>query len=85
VQASATTEKKEAIVLLDGLKAKGYDAFIVEAEIKGHTWYRIRVGNLPSRQEAEALGKILQSKEGFRDAFIAQSTKTEVVLAANSR
>lgn len=85
VQASATTDKNEAKALLDGLKAKGYDAFIVEAEIKGHNWYRIRVGNLPSRREAEALGKVLQSKEGFRDAFIAQSTKADVILAANNR
>jgi cell division septation protein DedD len=85
VQASATTDINDAKALLDRLKAKGYDAFIVEAEVKGHNWYRIRVGNLPSRQDAEALGKTLQSKEGFRDAFIAQSTKADVILAANSR
>jgi DedD protein len=81
VQASATTDKNDAKALFDHLKAKGYDAFIVEAEVKGHNWYRIRVGNLPSRQEAEALGKTLQSKEGFRDAFIAQSTEADVILA----
>jgi len=81
VQASATTDINDAKVLLDRLKAKGYDAFIVEAEVKGHNWYRIRVGNLPIRQEAEALGKTLQSKEGFRDAFIAQSTEADVILA----
>jgi cell division septation protein DedD len=81
VQASATTDKSDAKALFDHLKAKGYDAFIVEAEVKGHNWYRIRVGNLPSRQEAEALGKTLQSKEGFRDAFIAQSTEADVILA----
>lgn len=85
VQALATTAKSDANSWLDRLKAKGYDAFIVEAEIKGQSWYRVRVGNLSSRQEAEALGKILQSKEGFRDAFIAQSTKADVILAANSR
>ena len=85
VQALATTDKSDANSWLDRLKAKGYDAFIVEAEIKGQSWYRVRVGNLSSRQEAERLGKILQSKEGFRDAFIAQSTKAEVILAANSR
>jgi cell division septation protein DedD len=81
VQASATTDKNDAKALLDHLKAKGYDAFIVEAEVKGHNWYRIRVGNLPSRQEAEVLGKTLQSKEGFRDAFIAQTTEADVILA----
>jgi cell division septation protein DedD len=85
VQASATTDINDAKALLDHLKAKGYDAFIVEAEVKGQYWYRIRVGNLPSRQEAQALGKTLQSKEGFRDAFVAQSTKADVILAANSR
>jgi hypothetical protein len=27
------------------------------------------------------LGKTLQSKEGFRDAFIAQTTEADVILA----
>jgi cell division septation protein DedD len=85
VQALASTDKADATVWLDRLKAKGYDAFMVEANINGHTWYRVRVGNVQTRQEAEALRKILQSKEGFRDAFVTSNTKPAVVLAANGR
>jgi DedD protein len=85
VQALATTDRADANAWLDRLKAKGYDAFIVGVDIKGQNWYRVRVGSLSSRQEAEALGKTLQTKEGFRDAFVAQSSKSEVILAANSR
>jgi DedD protein len=85
VQAIATTDKGDAKAWLDRLKAKGFDAFVVEAEIKGQSWFRVRVGNLSSRQEAEALGKTLRSQEGFHDAFIAQSSEEEVILAANSR
>lgn len=85
VQAMATTDKGDAKAWLDRLKAKGFDAYVVEAEIKGQSWFRVRVGNLSSRQEAEALGKTLRSQEGFHDAFIAQSSEEEVILAANSR
>jgi DedD protein len=85
VQALATTDRADANAWLDRLKAKGYDAFIVGVDIKGQSWYRVRVGNLSSRQEAEALGKTLQTQEGFRDAFVAQSSKSDVIFAANNR
>jgi cell division septation protein DedD len=81
VQALATTDIHDAMTWLERLKAKGYDAFIVEAEIKGQRWYRLRVGNFSRHQEAVELGKILMSKEGFGDAFVAHNTKTDVILA----
>ncbi|HVO92338.1 MAG TPA: SPOR domain-containing protein, partial [Terriglobales bacterium] len=85
VQALATTDRQDAKNWLDRLKTKGYDAYIVEAEIRGLSWYRIRVGNLATRQEAEELSKTLRTQEGFRDAFIAGSVKTDILMAASSR
>lgn len=81
VQAMATTDERIASDWMGKLKAKGYDAFVVKAQIKGQTWYRVRAGNFSARQEAEALQKTLQSKEGFADAFIAASTNSDTLIA----
>ena len=85
VQVMATTDPRIARDELERLKARGYDAFLTKAEIKGQTWYRLRAGNFGARQEAEALRKTLQSKEGFRDAFVAPSAKSQTFIALNPR
>lgn len=84
VQALATTDRQDAMNWLDRLKAKGYDAYIVQAEIKGLNWYRVRVGNLESRQAAEELNDTLKTREGFRDAFIASSAKSDIILVSET-
>ena len=85
VQAMATTDQRIASDWLEKLKARGYDAFLIAAEIKGQTWYRLRAGNFSTRQEAEALRMALQSKEGFRDAFVAEGANAETLIAKNPR
>ncbi|MGH7825215.1 MAG: SPOR domain-containing protein, partial [Candidatus Binatia bacterium] len=54
----------------DRLNSRGYSAFIVEANIKGQTWYRVRVGPFHNRQEAASWRKVLERKEGFKDSFL---------------
>ena len=73
VQVKAAPDKSSADVWAAMLKTKGYHTFIVAADIKGKTWYRVRVGPFDSRQEAETMRKILDSQEGFSDAFLARS------------
>lgn len=85
VQALATADLKLANNQLDKLKAKGFPAFIVTAEIKGQTWHRLRVGSFASRKEAEALRATLQDQEGLRDAYIAGNEKSPTTLALNRR
>jgi len=85
VQALATTDRDDAINWLDRLKSKGYDAYIINAEIKGLNWYRVRVGNLPSHQEAEELGLTLRTREGFSGAFITSRVKSDLVIASTNR
>jgi len=85
VQALATTDRDDAINWLDRLKFKGYDAYIINAEIKGLNWYRVRVGNLPSHQEAEELGRSLRTQEGFSGAFITSRVKSDLVIASTNR
>ena len=43
------------------LKTKGYDGYVVEANVKGQTYYRVRVGRLPNREEAESTRQSLGS------------------------
>jgi DedD protein len=80
VQVKASPDRSSADVWAAMLKTKGYDAFIVAADIKGKTWYRVRVGPFDSRHEAETMRKILDSQEGFSDAFLASNNITDTLL-----
>jgi len=75
VQVKSSPDKKFADIWADRLKTKGYDAFVVAAAIKGQTWYRVRVGHLAARQEAEALRSTLASQERLSDAFVITDVK----------
>jgi cell division septation protein DedD len=85
VQAMATTDKQLANDWLQKLKAKGYQAFVVNADINGQTWHRVRIGAFETRQDAENLRLALKSKEGFRDAFVAGNDKAATTLALRRR
>jgi len=85
VQAMATTEKQIASDWIDKLRAKGYQAFAMSADINGTTWHRVRVGSFESRQDAENFRAALQTKEGFRDAYVAGNDKSQTIIALNRR
>lgn len=85
VQALATADPQLANDWLNKLKAKGYQPFVVAAEVKGQTWHRLRIGNFATPQEAEALHVALQVKEGFRDAYIAGNEQSSTTMAFNRR
>jgi cell division protein FtsN len=72
VQVRAFSSRNESLKLSKTLQHKGYDAYVVEALVGGQTWYRVRIGNMATRDEAQALLKTLKSKESFNDAFLAQ-------------
>jgi len=71
VQALATTDKQLADDWINKLKAKGYQAFVINADINGKTWHRVRIGSFETRQAAENLRAALKTNEGFRDAYVA--------------
>jgi cell division septation protein DedD len=79
VQVMATTYPDVAVVGMEKLNAKGYNAFVVEAEIDGKIWYRVRLGTFKTRREAETLGALVRLKEGFHDAFVVGSAKSQTV------
>ncbi|MGH7816969.1 MAG: SPOR domain-containing protein [Candidatus Binatia bacterium] len=70
VQISAAPAKDIADTLVQRLKANGYDGYVIRAEVKGQTYYRVRVGQFAAREEAESLRQSLARQEGYRDAFL---------------
>jgi cell division septation protein DedD len=69
VQVSATPAKDIADTLVQRLKAKGYDGYVIQAKVKGQTYYRVRVGSFDSRKMAESVHQSLARQEGYRDAY----------------
>lgn len=75
VQAMATTEKQLASDWLQKLKAKGYQAFVIDADINGKTWHRVRIGGFATRQDAEDLRATLKAKRAFANLLSPVTTK----------
>jgi cell division septation protein DedD len=69
VQVNAFPDERSGKVSVDRLKNKGYNAYLTEARNKGKLWYRVRVGEFRTREEAERIADILKSKENFPSAF----------------
>lgn len=70
VQVNATTNLEQAVELARRLKAKGYDAYTVQAPLRGQTWYRVRVGRYASRDQAKEMESRLKDSEGLGSAYI---------------
>jgi cell division septation protein DedD len=70
VQVSAEPAEDIANTLVQRLKASGYDAYMVRAEVKGQTYYRVRIRHFDAREEAESVRQSLMRQEGYRDAYL---------------
>jgi cell division septation protein DedD len=53
VEIQAVMDGQSALQLVNKLRQLGYQAYSVETEIEGHTWYKVRVGHFGSRAEAQ--------------------------------
>ena len=71
VQVSAITSKEVADELMKQLKTAGYDVYIVQPEVKGRIYHRVRIGHFMAREEAEPLRQALSRHEAYRDAYLA--------------
>jgi DedD protein len=69
VQVNAFPDERSAKLWVDRLKNKGYNAYVTEVQNRGKTWYRVRVGSYPSREEAKTVEDILKNKENLPKAF----------------
>ena len=70
VQVASMDRQKDAEKLAGVLRSKGYDAYVIAANIDGKTWHRIRVGQSLSRADASKLQKILQVSEKFESSYM---------------
>ncbi len=48
------------------LSAKGYDAYVQDPAAGGPSIFRVRVGNYPTRGEAETVAAKLEKEEQFK-------------------
>jgi len=71
VQISAAPARDVADTLAEQLKSAGYDSYVVQAQVKGQIFYRVRVGPLDAQEQAESLRQSLARQEAYRDAFLA--------------
>ena len=71
VQIAAVPAKTAADALMQRLKDRGYDSYVIKAEVKGQSYYRVRVGRFDSQADAESMRQSLASKEGYREAYLA--------------
>ena len=71
VQVGSFRQERAAANLAQKLTAKSYQAYVVSGQVKGEPAYRVRVGRLASRGEAEALKKTLGERENLSRSTIA--------------
>ena len=70
VQVASFSERKKALALRDRLRKAGYTAFVESLSTKGSVLYRVRVGPVVKRSEAEDLQKKIISKFKLKDALV---------------
>jgi general secretion pathway protein D len=71
VQVASLNQTRDADGIADKLKVKGYDAYVIAAEVRSKLWHRVRVGQGVDLTEAFELRTRLKGKENFDQAFIA--------------
>jgi cell division septation protein DedD len=70
VQVNAFPHERDAQNLAKKLSEKGYDAYVLPVDVKGRTWYRVRVGRFADRDEARRLQETIKSKEKLTKAIV---------------
>jgi DedD protein len=71
VQVASFHQSRDAEDIAGQLKGKGYDAYVIAAEVKSKIWHRVRVGQGINQRQAVELRNALMARESFADAFIA--------------
>jgi general secretion pathway protein D len=74
VQVASLPEEKDADQMAGRLRQKGYDARVIRAEVDNRLRYRVRVGQLTTRNEAVELNNTLKANEKFSDSYISRVT-----------
>ncbi len=72
VQVNASPDEKSQKQLVERLKQKGYDAYIVTTNQNGRDWYRVRVGHFAALGQAKEMLETLQTKENFKAIIVGR-------------
>ena len=72
IQIKATPNEDLAKALLEDLKDKGEDVYIVKFKKDNETWHRVRLGNFSNRQQAESYATSLKDRQIIDEYFITQ-------------
>ncbi len=70
IQIASYAKEEEANKHSSDLNSKGFSAFVVPAQIKGQTWYRVSVGQFPTQSEAL----------GYKEEFVKKSNISKVII-----
>lgn len=76
VQVAAFRSESEAIRIMTNLKGRGYEAYVIRAEVNAVNLYRTKVGRFKTREEAEKLLTALKDKEAYTTAFVVRDLAT---------
>ncbi|MFH1645588.1 MAG: SPOR domain-containing protein [Candidatus Omnitrophota bacterium] len=69
IQVVSYHDLSRAEEMVEKLKAEGYQAYVTPEDLeKQGRWYRVRVGNFKTKEEAEL--QLLKLKDKFSDCFI---------------
>ncbi len=71
LQVAAYLKPEHAERFIKILKAKGQDAYRVEAQAQKKTWYQVRVGHFPTKAAARTHGQQLKSDGIIEDYYVA--------------
>jgi cell division protein FtsN len=74
IQVASLPQEKDADQMAATLRQKGYDARVIRAEVDNRLRYRVRVGQLTTRNEAIELNNTLKANEKFADSYISRVT-----------
>ena len=73
IQVAAVPTAEQAAGTVRRLKAKGFDAYYYQVELKGRRYFRVRVGRFNTRAEAQALMGRLEAA-GHKSMFVSALT-----------
>lgn len=72
VQVRSTTDKASADSLQASLVDAGFPAFVVSADVRGETWYRVRVGRYGTKAEAEVVEDRLVARGDVESTWVTE-------------
>ncbi len=70
VQIASFAKEDEAVKRSEELKAQGYSAFYISAQVGGKTWYRVSVGLFQSPSSAAEFKTELMKKANIQSAIV---------------